>query len=146
MLTENSSAAQNGNGTIPEALSRMIAAKQLTETDARSYVVQNPAPEALTEERVLRWLAREYGVGFAALDELEPDKQVLSLFPARLLLRDELLPLRRVGHEIEIATSRLFATQGLDGLKALTGLRLRPVLSTTESTVMPGALVSVPVV
>ena len=132
MLTENSSAAQNGTGTIPEALSRMIAAKQLTETDARSYVVQNPAPETLTEERVLRWLAREYGVGFAALDELEPDKQVLSLFPARLLLRDELLPLRRVGHEIEIATSRLFATQGLDGLKALTGLRLRPVLSTTE--------------
>jgi type II secretion system protein E len=132
VLTQNKSAGQNGTGTIPEALSRMIAAKQLTETDARSYVVQNPASEALNEERVLRWLAREYGVVFAALDELEPDKQVLSLFPARLLLRDELLPLRRVGHEIEIATSRLFATQGLDGLKALTGLRLRPVLSTTE--------------
>ena len=82
---------------------------------------------------MLRWLAREYGVGFAALDEIEPDKQVLSLFPARLLLRDELLPLRRVDNEIEIATSRLFATQGLDGLKALTGLRLRPVLATTEA-------------
>ena len=50
------------------------------------------------------------------------------MLPARLLLRDELLPLRRVDNEIEIATSRLFATQGLDGLKALTGLRLRPVL------------------
>ena len=81
---------------------------------------------------VLRWLAREYGVPFARLDELEPDKQVLSLFPARLLLRDELLPLRRVDNQIEIATSRLFATQGLDGLKALTGLRLRPVLAPTE--------------
>ena len=118
---------------LPELLSRMIAARQLTATDARSYFAQNSGPEPLTEEGVLRWVAHEYGVGFAALDELEPDKQVLSLFPARLLLRDELLPLRRVDQEIEIATSRLFATQGLDGLKALTGLRLRPVLATGEA-------------
>jgi general secretion pathway protein E/type IV pilus assembly protein PilB len=111
----------------------MIAGRQLTTTDARSYLKQNPAADALTEERVLRWLAREYGVGFAKLDELEPDKQVLSLFPARLLLRDELLPLRRIDNQIEIATSRLFATQGLDGLKALTGLRLRPVLAPSEA-------------
>src|SRR5690242_14326833 len=105
----------------------MIAARQLTETDARAYLGKFPSSSALTEEGVLRWLAQEYGVGYAALDEIEPDKQVLSLFPARLLLRDELLPLRRVENQIEIATSRLFATQGLDGLKALTGLRLRPV-------------------
>src|SRR3954470_11544668 len=111
----------------------MIAGRQLTSTDARSYLKQNPGADALTEERVLRWLAKEYGITFAKLDELEPDKQVLSLFPARLLLRDELLPLRRIDNQIEIATSRLFATQGLDGLKALTGLRLRPVLATSEA-------------
>ncbi|MDP3068904.1 MAG: type II/IV secretion system protein [Opitutaceae bacterium] len=127
--TANSSGA---HGVIPELLARMIAARQLTETDARAFLQQNAESDAPTEERVLRWLAREYGVGFAALDELEPDKQVLALFPARLLLRDELLPLRRVDNEIEIATSRLFATQGIDGLKALTGLRLRPVLATSE--------------
>lgn len=122
----------SATGTLPELLDRMIAGKQLTATDARSFLAQEAAGEALTEERVLRWLAKEYGVGFAALDELEPDKQVLSLFPARLLLRDELLPLRRIDNQIEIATSRLFATHGLDGLKALTGLRLRPVLAPTE--------------
>ena len=110
----------------------MIALKQLTTTDARAYLKQNTGADALGEERVLRWLSREYGVAFAKLDELEPDKQVLSLFPARLLLRDELLPLRRVDNQIEVATSRLFATQGLDGLKALTGLRLRPVLAASE--------------
>src|SRR5258706_8940114 len=107
----------------------MIAARQLTETDARTFLVQNPGADALTEERVLRWLAKEYGVGFAALDELEPDKQVLSLFPARLLLRDELLPLPRVDNENENATSRLFATQGLHRLKALTGPPLPPGLA-----------------
>ena len=34
-------------------------------------------------------------VSFATLDEIEPDKQVLSLFPARLLLRDEVRELLR---------------------------------------------------
>lgn len=121
----------NGSA-FPELLGRMIAGKQLTATDARSFLAQHKGSEALTEEKVLRWLAKEYGVGYAALDELEPDKQVLSLFPARLLLRDELLPLRRVDNQIEIATSRLFATQGLDGLKTLTGLRIRPVLAPSE--------------
>jgi general secretion pathway protein E/type IV pilus assembly protein PilB len=123
----------SANGVLPDLLNRMIAARQLTTTDARSYLKQSPAADALSEERVLRWLAREYGVAFAKLDELEPDKQVLSLFPARLLLRDELLPLRRIDNTIEIATSRLFATQGIDGLKALTGLRLRPVLAPSEA-------------
>ncbi|MEY2881202.1 MAG: hypothetical protein RLZZ15_3582, partial [Verrucomicrobiota bacterium] len=117
-MRTDSTPTHAASGVLPDLLGRMIAARQLTETDARAYLVQFPAPDALVEERVLRWLGKEYGVGFAALDELEPDKQVLSLFPARLLLRDELLPLRRVDNEIEIATSRLFATQGLDGLKA----------------------------
>jgi len=120
------------NGALPELLDRMIADRQLTATDAQLFLAQNPGPAALTEERVLRWLGKEYGVGYAVLDELEPDKQVLSLFPARLLLRDELLPLRRVDNQIEVATSRLFATQGLDGLRALSGLRLHPVLAPTE--------------
>jgi len=110
----------------------MVAARQLTEADARAYLRQPGAPET-GEEAVLRWVAREYGVPFTRLDELEPDKQVLALFPARLLLRDELLPLRRIDHQIEVATSRLFDPQGLDGLRALTGLRLRPVLAPSEA-------------
>ena len=88
MLTDLAPAG-NASSVLPDLLVRMIAGRQLTTTDARSYVKQNPGAEALTEERVLRWLAREYGVPFAKLDELEPDKQVLSLFPARLLLRDD---------------------------------------------------------
>jgi general secretion pathway protein E/type IV pilus assembly protein PilB len=118
---------------LPELMVRMIADRQLTETDSRAYLKQHPAPGALTEDKVLRWLAQEYGVGFVTLDELEPDKQVLALFPARLLLRDELLPLRQTDNEVEVATARLFATQALDGLKSVTGLRIRPVLAPTEA-------------
>jgi general secretion pathway protein E/type IV pilus assembly protein PilB len=109
----------------------MVAAKQLSAVDARTLEQQRGV--AATEEAVLRWLAKEYGLGFTSLDEVEPDKQVLSLFPARLLLKDELLPLRRTNGCIEVATSRLFATQGLDALKTVTGLRLKPVLAPSEA-------------
>jgi general secretion pathway protein E len=64
---------------------------------------------------------------------LIPDRQLLSLFPARILLKEELLPLTRNNGTVEVATSRLFATQGLDALKTMTGLNLKPVLASTEA-------------
>jgi type II secretory ATPase GspE/PulE/Tfp pilus assembly ATPase PilB-like protein len=120
---------------LRELLERMISLRQLSAVDARSYVetaAKKLNGSASSEEQVLRWLGQEYGVAFVSLDEVEPDKQVLSLFPARLLLKEELLPLRRVNGTVEVATSRLFATQGLDALKTMTGLRLKPVLATSE--------------
>lgn len=127
-------AIETENQVLRELLERMIAARQLSASDARAFV--QGAARALrgvpTEEQVLRWLADEYDVDFVMLDDVEPDKQVLSLFPARLLLKEELLPLRRVDGAVEIATSRLFATQGLDALKTMTGLRLKLVLAPSE--------------
>ncbi len=119
-----------------ELLERMVAGRQLARSDAdalgRHEGLHGDAA-LLTEDDVLRWVASEYGVPFSPLDSIEPDKQVLSLFPARILLKDELLPLRRVNGSIEIATSRLFATQALDTLKTMTGLRLKPVLASSEA-------------
>ena len=110
---------------------RMVAARQLSVADTAALRRVQPPPAS--EEDVLRWLAREYGLDFTTLEDLEPDRQLLSLFPARILLKEELLPLKRVNGTVEIATSRLFATQGLDALKTLTGLNLKPVLASSES-------------
>ena len=118
------------DGTLRELLERMISARQLSPLDAQTFAKQGGAA---TEDAALRWLAKEYDVPFTALDAVEPDRQVLSLFPARVLLKEHLLPLKRTNGCVEIATSRLFATQGLDSLKAMTGLSLKPVLAPTES-------------
>jgi len=112
-------------------LERMVAAKQLSALDAKSLAAALPPVQ--TEEDALRWLAGEYGLVFTVLDDVEPDRQLLSLFPARILLKEELLPLQRTNGTIEVATSRLFATQGLDALKTMTGLNLKPVLATSEA-------------
>jgi general secretion pathway protein E len=112
-------------------LDRMIAARQLSSLDADALVRSKAGVK--TEEDVLRWLAQEYGLTFTTLEDVEPDRQLLSLFPARILLKEELLPLKRLNGTVEVATSRLFATHGLDALKSLTGLNLRPVLASTEA-------------
>src|SRR2546430_11803739 len=113
-------------------LDKMVAGKQLSVVDAK-HLSQQSQNSVRTEEDVLRWLAGEYGLAYTTLDDVEPDRQLLSLFPARILLKEELLPLRRFNGTVGIATSRLFATQGLDALKTLTGLHLRPVLASTEA-------------
>jgi hypothetical protein len=121
---------------LGELLEKMLQAKQLSTTDAQELAGRQARGESApvkSEEDVLRWLAKEYGLSYTSLEDIQPDKEVLSLFPARILLKDELLPLRRINGCVEVATSRLFATQALDTLKTMTGLRLNPVLAPSEA-------------
>ncbi len=115
---------------------RMVADKQLSATDARMLLEPSGGQVgaiAHSEIDVLRWLAKEYGVPFSMLDDIEPDKQLLALFPARVLMKEELLPINQKDGLVFIATARLFSSQGLDALKTMTGLRLQPVLATREA-------------
>ncbi|HEY3861115.1 MAG TPA: GspE/PulE family protein [Verrucomicrobiae bacterium] len=119
-----------------QLLDQMVAGRQLSATDASilSQQTHSGKQKALhTEEEVLQWLAKEYGLGYITLENVELDRELLSLFPARVLIKEELLPLQRVNGVVEVATSRLFATQGLDTLKTLTGLKIKPVLAPTEA-------------
>src|SRR5437762_7164873 len=127
---------ENQASALKQLLDRMVEAKQLSSADAETLARQcrqGSETPLKSEESVLRWLAKEYDLAYTALEEIEPDRQILSLFPARVLLKEQLLPLRRTTGAIEVATSRLFATQGLDALKTMTGLRLKPVLAPSEA-------------
>src|SRR5438874_1977670 len=127
---------ENQASALKQLLDRMVEAKQLSSADAETLARQcrqGSETPLKSEESVLRWLAKEYDLAYTALEEIEPDRQILSLFPARVLLKEQLLPLRRTNGTVEVATSRLFATQGLDALKTMTGLRLKPVLAPAEA-------------
>ena len=121
---------------MEELLKTMVDSKQLSPLDAealRRLTGPSSAPPVQSEEEVLRWLAREYHLAYTDLEEVEPDRELLSLFPARVLLKHRVLPLRQVNGTVEVATSRLFATQGLDTLRTLTGMKLSPVLAPSEA-------------
>src|SRR5580692_3315907 len=122
--------------SLKQLLEKMVGAKQLAATDAASLArLCRPGSKAVlqSEQDVLRWLANESGLGFTTLDNVQPDREWRALFPERGLPKEELLPLQRVNGVVEVATSRLFATQGLDTLKTLTGLKVKPILAPTEA-------------
>ncbi len=122
--------------SVKQLLDKMVEKKQLAQTDAASLArLTRPGSKGVvqTEDDVLQWLAKEYAVSFSTLENVEPDRELLSLFPARVLLKEELLPLKRTNGTVEVATSRLFATHGLDTLKTLTGLKIKPVLAPSEA-------------
>ena len=119
-----------------ELLTEMVTAAQITQEDASALWQQSCVSgrdHVHSESAVLQWVAREYDVSYTDLDEVELDRQVVSLFPARVLLKHELLPLRRSNDAVDIAVGCLFAPEGLDALKTLTGLRVRPVLAPREA-------------
>ena len=119
-----------------DLLTNMVQLNQLSSDDAEELQSMLDGDDSLvmnSEDDVLRWLAVEYGVSYTDLEDIEPDRQLLTQFPARVLLKEEILPLQRVNGAVEIATSRLFSTQGIDNLKSLTGLKLNPVLAPLEA-------------
>lgn len=120
---------------MTELLDKMAQAKQLSVSDGQllsNLCRKGDLATPESEEDVLRWLAGEYEVPFNDLEGIEPDKALLAQFPARVLLKEELLPLSRDNGSVRIATSRLFSTEGIDTLKSLTGLHLEPVLAPSE--------------
>ncbi len=121
---------------MSDLLQQMVASGHLSASDAdglQKTTTNGNARLMESEASVLQWLAGEYGVAFTDLKSIEPDRELLSQFPARVLLKEELLPLRQANGAVEVATSRLFATRGLDTLKVMTGLKLTPVLAPSES-------------
>ena len=121
---------------MSQLLQRLVDGRSLSALDAERLAAL-PTSESqanLSSERTaLQWLAKEYGLEFTSLEALEIDKGVVSLFPARILIKEQLLPLRQSVEGVEVATSRLFDPQGLESLKALSGLNIKPVLATSES-------------
>lgn len=116
-------------------LETMVELKQLSVSDAEKLAAQidQGAAQADSEEAVLQWLAAEYRLPITSLQDIPIDRQLLNEFPARVLLKEELLPLERSNGSVEIATSRLFATDGFDALRSMTRLKLKPVLAPREA-------------
>ena len=113
----------------------MVERHQLSAMDAEALERLRDAGKvrAETEEEVLRWLAEEYGLEYTSLENIEPDRALLGRFSARVLLKEELLPLREQDGVVQVAASRLFASPGLDSLRAVSHLPLQPVLAPSEA-------------
>lgn len=123
--------ALSNTGSRSPLLDRMVEQCQLTSGDA-DLLFEKSNGATLTEEEVLQWLATEYALEYTGLENISLNRELIGKFSARLLLKEELLPLHEEAGVLRVAVSRLFASPGLDSLRPLTSLRLQPVLVPSE--------------
>ncbi len=81
------------------------------------------------EEKALRALGSEVGIGYIDLREAELDLALLEIFPQRLIYRQSIFPVRRENGSIIVATSDPFDLYPLDEVGASTGMSVVPVLA-----------------
>jgi type II secretion system protein E len=110
-------------------LIRQSAADGKPLDDAFHEVTGLAGADGISEEKLLRFFAQQFEMPFVVLEGVTPPKELISKFPARLLLQHKLLPLEDAGDAIIVATSRVFDTTGLDEVRLATGLELRPALA-----------------
>jgi general secretion pathway protein E/type IV pilus assembly protein PilB len=113
---------------MTELLDKLVDAGRVAPSDRERLARDLAESTDVTEGDCLRWTAERYGVRYSDLRDEEPEAALLARFPAGMLWREDLLPLRETGQGIEVATSALFRTEGFDALRRQVGEELSPVL------------------
>jgi general secretion pathway protein E/type IV pilus assembly protein PilB len=83
----------------------------------------------VSEEQALKAVGEEVGIDFIDLAEAEVDLSLLKIFPAKLIHRQSLFPVRKEFGQLVVATSNPFDLYPLDEVSAATGLPVMPVLA-----------------
>ena len=102
--------------------------KPLDDAMAGAFAPSNGSPGA-GQVQILQFFSDQFLIPLVELEGLNPPKELISKFPARLLIEHRLLPVRDEGDAIVVTTYRVFDTRGLDELRLATGLELRPALA-----------------
>src|SRR6476661_618036 len=122
---------------VGEGLLDETTASQARELEASGRPLDDAIREAMagngvngtSEEKLLRYLAAQFQIPYAELEGVNPPKELISKFPARLLLEHRLLPLSDTADGVLVATSRVFDMAPLDELRLATGIDVLPALA-----------------
>jgi type IV pilus assembly protein PilB len=83
----------------------------------------------LTEEQLIGFLSRQYGIPSITLSQLDIDPEVLQLVPAHLAKKYEVLPIKRVGNSLTLAMADPTNVFALDDVAFMTNLQVLPVVA-----------------
>jgi len=90
------------------------------------------AADGLTEDKLLRFLAAQFDLPFIELEKFIPPKELLNVFPVRILVRHQLVPIEDRDGVVIVATSKVSDHSGLDELRLASGRDLSPALAPAE--------------
>jgi general secretion pathway protein E/type IV pilus assembly protein PilB len=126
---------------VADLVALLVNEGLLNETSAhrvRELLQEGKGPEdailqadGVSEESLLKFLAKTFELPTVDLEKQTINPQLISAFPARLLIQNRLMPVSEVDGTISVATSRVFDHAGLDELRLASGKELKPVLAPT---------------
>ncbi len=116
--------ARRGRTAFHEvSLIDIIDSLQLKTPDSRGILV--------TEELMMKAVAQHLGLPFLKIDPLSLDSDVVTkIIPKLYALKHQIVPVKREGNTLTVATSNPFDQEGLDGTKQSTGYDIVPAVST----------------
>jgi type IV pilus assembly protein PilB len=110
----------------PEDLRRALAEQRGSTEKLGSILVRL---DLLSEEQLIGFLSRQYGIPSMTLSQLDIDPDVLRLVPAQLAKKYEVIPIKRTGNTLTLAMSDPTNVFALDDVAFLTNLQVSPVVA-----------------
>lgn len=86
----------------------------------------------INQEQFMRAYSLKLGVEFVSLEKYPIDEEVAKMIPESRARETRLLPIKKIGNTITVATDNPLDFYGLDNLKLTTGHDIHPALATTE--------------
>src|SRR6266498_1833747 len=83
----------------------------------------------VTEEKLIAFLSRQYGIQSITLSQLDIDPEVLKLVPEQIARKYEVLPIKRQGNQITLAMADPTNVFALDDVGFMTNLQVVPVVA-----------------
>ena len=80
-------------------------------------------------EQVLEAIGRQFDMPIVDLSEIQVDEDVLQMLPAKLVFKQQCVPVHRTTTTLQIATCDPFELSAFDELRLLTGLGVELVLA-----------------
>ena len=83
----------------------------------------------VTEDKLIAFLSRQYGIQSITLSQLDIDPEVLKLVPEQIARKYEVLPVKRQGNQLTLAMGDPTNVFALDDVGFMTGLQIQPVVA-----------------
>src|SRR5262245_15545746 len=84
---------------------------------------------SISEEQLIGFLSRQYGIPSITLINIDVDPETLRLVPAHIAKKYEVLPVKRIGGTLTLAMSDPTNVFALDDIAFMTNLQILPVVA-----------------
>ncbi len=89
----------------------------------------------LTEDKLVSFLSKQYGVPSINLSDYEIDQSILKLIPSEMVSKYMIIPITRIGATLTIAMSDPSNIYAIDDVKFLTGYNIEVVIAHESSII-----------